>query len=107
LRSVHPAPHNEREILHPSHRTGTQQTLMEREIGPEAKEAIVTVGQQLREEGRQEYGCAVLLRLLRRRFGNEVDASVERRVATASLGQIEIWTERVLSAATLTELLAD
>jgi hypothetical protein len=87
------------------------QALLEREIGPEAKEAIVTVGQQLREEGRQEGrregGCAVLLRLLRQRFGNEVDASVERRVATASLEQIEVWTERVLFAATLTELLAD
>ena len=106
--------HVEREAL---------QALLEREIGPEAKEAIVTVGQQLREEGRQEGreegreegrqegrregGCAVLLRLLRQRFGNEVDASVERRVATASLEQIEVWTERVLFAATLTELLAD
>jgi Putative transposase, YhgA-like len=30
------------------------EALLEREIGPEAKEAVMTAGQQLREEGRQE-----------------------------------------------------
>ena len=90
------------------------QALLERELGPEAKDAIVTVGQQLREEGRQEAREEgrrrlqdVLLGLLRQRFGDEVDAAVERRVSTASLDQIEIWTRRVLSAVTLAELLAD
>ena len=105
--------HVEREAL---------EALLEREIGPEAKEATVTIGQQLREEGRQEgfqqgrqEGLQqghqrlqeVLLRLLRQRFGNEVDVHVERRVAAAPLDQLETWTERVLSAATLAELLAD
>jgi trans-2-enoyl-CoA reductase len=49
----------------------------------------------------------VLLRLLRRRFGAEVDGEIERRVAVAPGEQIEVWAERVLSAATLAELLAD
>jgi hypothetical protein len=49
----------------------------------------------------------VLLRLLRRRFGATVDGEIERRVAAAPTEQIEIWAERVLSAATLAELLAD
>jgi hypothetical protein len=49
----------------------------------------------------------LLLRLLRRRFGDRVDENTERRVATASAEQIEIWVERVLSAGTLGELLAD
>ncbi|HET7500035.1 MAG TPA: DUF4351 domain-containing protein, partial [Kofleriaceae bacterium] len=49
----------------------------------------------------------LLLRLLRRRFGAEVDGEVERRVAMASAEQVEVWAERVLSAATLAELLAD
>jgi Domain of unknown function (DUF4351) len=84
--------------------------LLVREIGPEAKDAIVTVGQQIREEGRQQGvrqgECAVLLRLLRQRFGNEVDADIERRVAAASLEQLETWTGRFLSATTLAELLA-
>jgi hypothetical protein len=95
------------------------QALLERELGPEAKEAIVTAGQQLIEQGRQkghEEGlreglrkgeCAVLLRQLRRRFGDAVDTAIEQRIATASIEQIDTWTERVLSAATLTELLAD
>lgn len=49
----------------------------------------------------------LLLRLLRRRFGSEVDGETERRVAAASAEHVELWAERVLSAATLTELLAD
>jgi hypothetical protein len=49
----------------------------------------------------------LLLRLLRRRFGAEVDGETERRVAAASADEVEIWAERVLSAGTLAELLAD
>jgi hypothetical protein len=91
------------------------QALLEREIGPEAKEAIMTAGQQLREEGRQEGRrqgrregeCAVLLRQLRQRFGDAVNTEIEQRITTASSEQLDTWTERVLSAATLPELLAD
>ena len=87
------------------------QALLEREIGPEAKEAIMTAGQQILEEGRQEGRregeCAVLLRQLRRRFGTAVNTDIEQRIARASIEQIDTWTERVLSATTLTELLAD
>jgi hypothetical protein len=49
----------------------------------------------------------ILLLLLRKRFGQQVDAAIEQRVATASREQIATWAERVLSAATLAELLAD
>lgn len=90
------------------------QALLEREIGPEAKDTIVTAGQQLIEQGRQQgrqEGIQgrqqTLLRLLRQRFGDEVDAQIEQRVAAASVEQLETWTVRVLSAATLAELLAD
>ena len=81
--------------------------LLQREIGPEAKDTIMTVGQQLREEGRQEGFQEMLLHLLRQRFDREVDAHVEQRVAAASIEQIKTWTSRVLSAATLVELMAD
>ena len=71
----------------------------------------MTAGQQIREEGRQEGRregeCAVLLRQLRRRFGTAVNAEIEQRIATASIEQVDTWAERVLSVATLTELLAD
>jgi predicted transposase/invertase (TIGR01784 family) len=103
------------------------QALVEREVGSEAKDAIVTVGERLIEQGRQEgvqqgrqegvqqgrqEGSQqgkreLLLSLLRRRFGTEVDGEIERRLATASTLQIETWADRVFSAATLTELLAD
>lgn len=95
------------------------EALIERGIGPEAKEAIVTAGQQLIEQGRQEgrqegrlegrlEGRQESLRILvRQRFGPEIDADVERRIAAASLEQVEIWFARILDAATLGELLDD
>ena len=48
----------------------------------------------------------MLLRLLRQRFGDAVDAHVEQRIATASIEQIDLWTVRILSAATLAEVFA-
>ena len=59
------------------------------------------------KQGLEQGERKVLLRQLRRRFGAEVDGELERRVAAAPAEQIEIWVERVLSAATLAELLAD
>ena len=58
-------------------------------------------------EGFQQGECALLLRQLRRRFGEAVDGHVEQRVATASIEQLETWSERVLSAGTLAEVFAD
>lgn len=90
------------------------QALLAREIGPQTEEAIVTAGQQLinqgiqqgLEQGHQQGIRTMLLKLLRQRFGSQVDARVEQRLAAASTEQLETWTERVLSAATLGELLA-
>jgi Domain of unknown function (DUF4351) len=65
--------------------------------------AMIKSWEEARQEGRQE----VLLRVLRLRFGGEVDAHVEQRIAAASVKQIETWTARLLSAPTLAELLAD
>jgi predicted transposase/invertase (TIGR01784 family) len=87
------------------------QAFLERVAGPEAKEAIMTAGQRLIDQGIQQ-GIqqgerAVLLRQLRKRFGDQVSREIEHRLAIASGEQIATWTERVLSATTLTELLAD
>jgi hypothetical protein len=60
-----------------------------------------------RREAIQEGERKVLLRQLRRRFGAEVDGEIERRVAVAPAEQVEVWTERVLSAPTLADLLLD
>jgi len=56
--------------------------------------------------GIQQGERALLLRLLRQRFGGEVDDHVERRLAAAAIEQIDAWAARVLSAATLAEVLA-
>jgi len=91
------------------------QRLLERDLGPETKDAIMTAGQQLIEQGRQqgiEQGRQqgrqeFLLRQLRQRFGGAVNAVVEQRIATATVEEIETWSVRVLAAATLPELFAD
>jgi predicted transposase/invertase (TIGR01784 family) len=88
------------------------QELLTRDIGPQAQEAIVTAGQLLIEQGRQqglEQGRQqgfqeLLLQLLRQRFGDQVNSVVERRVMEAPLEQVQAWTKRLLSAATLGEL---
>ena len=59
------------------------------------------------KQGIQQGECAVLLRQLRQRFGDAVDAHVEQRIATAGIEQIDLWTVRVLSATTLAEVFAD
>lgn len=83
------------------------QAIFEREIGPEAKDAIMTAGQQLIEQGIERGIQRVLLRLLHLRFGDEVDAHVEHRIATASLEELDAWTMRIVPATTLAELFAD
>ena len=92
---------------------------LERVAGPEAKDAVMTAGERLIQQGEergiqkgiqqgiQQGERALLLRLLRKRFGSQIDADIERRVEAASAEQIGTWAERVLSAMTLTELLAN
>jgi hypothetical protein len=67
------------------------------------REAIQEGVKQGVEQGERK----LLLRQLRRRFGAEVDGETERCVAAAPAERVEVWAERVLSAATLAELFAD
>lgn len=99
------------------------EALVGRVAGSTAEEIVMTAGERLIQEGKkrgiregiqegiqqgiQEGERGLLLRLLRRRFGNQVDAEIERRIATASAEQIATWADRVLSPATLSEVLAD
>ncbi|WP_437275390.1 DUF4351 domain-containing protein [Sorangium sp. So ce375] len=57
-----------------------------------------------RDQGRREGERAVLLRLLRARFGELPEAAIAR-VEGAEIAAIEQWAERVLSAKTLAEVL--
>ncbi len=75
----------------------------------------MTAAQRLREEGRQEgrlegreqASRAILLRLVQRRFGPTLDPQLEQRLRSASLEQVEAWSLRVFTAASLAELFAD
>lgn len=73
-------------------------------VGQQEKEDIVTVADQLIERGRQEGLRATLQKQLRLRFGALSD-DVAMRIARADTVQLEQWVERVLTAATLAEVL--
>jgi hypothetical protein len=60
--------------------------------------------QQGRQEGRQEGEAAMLLRLLERRFGDLPDA-VCRRVEAADPQTLLAWSERILTAQSIDEVL--
>ena len=98
------------------------QKLLDRVVGPDAKDTIMTAGERLIQQGEErgilkgiqqgeERGILqgkrdMLLLLLQQRFGSQVSTDVERRLATASAEQITAWASRVMSAATLADLLA-
>jgi hypothetical protein len=79
-------------------------------IGKEVEEAVMTTADMLREEGVQK-GIKkgqreVLLKLLSLRFG-ELPEAVVAQVNTSSPAQLDLWVERILSASTLADVLAD
>jgi hypothetical protein len=84
-----------------------QQTSDDQEFLMNTQDIVETWRREAIQEGLERGERKVLLRQLRRRFGAEVDGEIERRVAAAPPEQLEVWAERVLSAATLTEVLAD
>jgi predicted transposase YdaD len=57
-----------------------------------------------RAEGRAEGAATVLVRQLTRRFGPIPD-TVRERINTATLGQLEAWSDRVLDAPTLDDVI--
>ncbi len=94
--------------------------LLAKSVGPEIVEEIVTLSDRLREEGRikgeskgrvegraegaLERGRKILRKQLTLRFGPLPDAAV-LRVEGADDAQLEIWSERVLTAPTLDRVL--
>jgi len=71
----------------------------------------MTAGERLIEQGVQQGvqqgKCELLLHQLRRRFGDQITAETELRVGKASAEQLMLWSDRILTAATLRELFAD
>lgn len=88
--------------------------LLELAAGPRAKEAFVTAGQMLIEQGREQ-GIAkgieqgieqTLRRQLGLRFGT-LPAWVETRIAGASRAALQGWADRILTARSVEEVFAD
>jgi hypothetical protein len=77
-------------------------------VAAPAGEVTMTLAEKLRQEGwqrgRQEGRQELLSKLLRLRFG-QLPTSAERRVAEASPSDLEQMAERVLTAASLDEVL--
>ncbi len=80
-------------------------------LGSRIEEVIMTAGEKLVEEGRQrgvqqgvqQGESALLLRLVRARFG-AVSPEVETRVRAATSEQLERWGDRLLTARDLVDL---
>lgn len=84
-----------------------QQTRDDQEFLMDTQDIVETWRRETLQEGLEQGERKLLLRLLQRRFGAEMDGTAEQRIRGASAEQIEVWAERVLSAPTLAELLAD
>jgi predicted transposase YdaD len=70
-------------------------------LGPEAKEAYMTIAERAQARGHAK----ALTQVLTRKFG-ELPGTARARIETASVEQLEAWTDRVLSATTLDEIFA-
>jgi hypothetical protein len=75
-----------------------------------ASEVAMTGAERLRAEGRVQGEAAgraaMLLKQVRIRFGS-VSAAHEQRIRGASIEALDTWAERVLSATSVEDLLAD
>jgi hypothetical protein len=58
------------------------------------------------DQGRQEGEVRLLLRLLRKRFG-DLPGWAEERLRRASSAMLETWSERILTASTLDEVFSE
>jgi hypothetical protein len=94
---------------------------MRRLAGPEAGNSIMSTYDQLiaqgrlegiakgraegRAEGKAEGKAETVLRLLRHRFG-DIPAAIERRVASATIDELDRWADRILDVPTLDAVFA-
>jgi hypothetical protein len=76
------------------------------EIETMLADSIDRWNREIREEGRQEEGARVVLRLLRLKFG-PVDHEIEERVHSADADRLLGWSERILTAESLQDVFRD
>ena len=84
------------------------QKVLREKLGPRGQEAFMSTADVLTRESRAEGAAAkaaeILLKLLTLRFGPLPEPAADR-VRTATLSQLDEWTERILSAESLDEAL--
>lgn len=64
------------------------------------------IREEAREEGRQEGEARVVLRLLRLKFG-PLDPEIEERVRSVDADRLLMWSERILTAESLQDVIQD
>lgn len=75
------------------------------QLGPRAKEALMTTAERLHAEGRAETRAEILVAQLTAKFG-AVPETTLHTIRTGSPEQFRIWLHRVLTATTLEEVFA-
>jgi Putative transposase, YhgA-like/Domain of unknown function (DUF4351) len=76
------------------------------EIETMLADSIDRWNREIREEGRQEEGARVVLRLLRLKFG-PLEPEIEERVHSANADRLLGWSERILTAESLQDVFRD
>lgn len=96
-------------------------TIVRETLGPGKEDAVMTIAERLRSEGRTEGRMqgqtegrmegevlgryAVLQRQLAKRFGRGIlDFRTQERLRTATAGQLDLWAERILDARTIEDV---
>ena len=77
--------------------------VLAQQVGRRQPEELTTTEELLRREGRTEGKREVLVRLLRRRFGR-LPAATVARIDKADAAVLDTWSERVLTAASIDEV---
>ncbi|WP_433493166.1 hypothetical protein [Nocardia grenadensis] len=75
------------------------------QLGPRAKEAIVTTAERLRAEGRAEGRAATLIELLTVKFGSAPETTI-RTIRAAAPDRVDTWLHRLITATTLDQVFA-
>ena len=76
------------------------------ELEPSTEPTLMTIAEQLRQEGAQRALTGMLIQLLETKFGTLADAA-RARIEVADLDALRRWVPRVLTAGTVDDLLAD
>ncbi len=92
----------------PTVQRGVLRSLLPGDRGTEVEEAVMNWFEremsQSRKDGRREGERRVLLKQLRLRFG-ELPAAVVARIEAAEVAELDVWTERIMTASQLEDVL--